>query len=73
VRQHTYRLKGNVAPIGCQLARDRKVDLNGLRALAHTCVIVQREATACYEIGIEFSPPPLAPFAQFSADEKALI
>src|SRR5688572_32772908 len=52
-----------------------EVDLDRFLALcasAHTCVIVQREARACCDIGSGF-PPPLAPFAQFSAAEKALI
>ena len=62
VRQHTHINLSNVAACASQV----------LCALPHTCVIVPREATACFDIGIESSPLPLAPLRN-SAQMKRLI
>src|SRR6185369_8338318 len=45
---------------------------NWLCAIAHICVIVQREATACFDIWIESSHSSSCPFAQ-SAQMKRLV
>ena len=61
VRQHTHINLSNVAACTSQV----------LCALPHTCVIVPREATACFDFGDRVFPSSSCPFAQFSADEKA--
>ena len=61
VRDHTYGLKQNVAVDGILVSTCSE-------GCSHIFVIVQREATSCFDIWTKFSPPPLALCAIHAAE-----